>query len=115
MQANKAYLSGSYHSYGYRRASSQTLRGYQYFVTFTDIYIQMTVVHIMKDRKETKGVLIKNINKLKPHFGTKVSKIRNKNSNEYLTNLLLKHFGQEATEISPTVAHSQQENAVAER
>ena len=75
----------------------------------------MTLVYLMKDRKETVAATRELTTRVQRNFGRSRSKIKCENADEYLRKALLKLFEDTGTDIAPTVPHSPQENAVAER
>ena len=93
----------------------KTFGGYEYFITFTELHTRMTVVQLLRRKSDTENALREHIARLGRHFGITPAKIRCDNANEYLTKQILRVFGTQATDIRPTVPHSPQENAIAER
>lgn len=93
----------------------KTKEGHQHILTVTELHTRMRFICLLKDRKQTPRFLSDLLTHVASHTGQRIARVRCDNANEYLTRQVLALSRRDGFAVDPTVPHTPQQNAVAER
>lgn len=93
----------------------KTSEGHQHVLTVTELHTRMRFICLLRDRKQTPRALSDLLTHIVSHTGQRIARVRCDNANEYLTRQVLALSRRDGFAVDPTIPHTPQQNAVAER
>lgn len=88
---------------------------YKYFITFVDARSNFTVVKLLRDKSECKSAVIEFMEFLNTNLGHYARVLRSDRGGEYTDASLQQYLREKGVKIELTVAHSPEQNGIAER
>jgi len=102
------------HSDVWGPASSSSISGAKWFVTFIDDCTRVTWIFLMKEKSEVFNLLVRFFHMIKTQFGKSIKHLRFGNGREYINRDMSKFFSENGVHEF-TCVDTPQQNGVAER
>lgn len=92
-----------------------TTEGHQHVLTITEMHTRMRFIVLLKTRAQASNALLDVMKHIEAHTNKRIARVRCDNANEFLTRQVLALDRHHGFDVDPTVPHTPQMNAVAER
>lgn len=92
-----------------------SIQGFRYFITFTDVYSKYTEVRFIKQKSEVPNQVIQFIEAIKVQFRLKPKIFRSDRGTEYTNRVLQDYLRNQGIKFQCTVGYAPEQNGIAER